>query len=95
MMLKIIVPVEVGTDAIKNGAMLPALQQAFDQLKPEAAYFFPEDGQRCALFFLDVQDSSDMAPTLEPFWMNLQADVSLVPVMNFDDLKAGLSKLAL
>ena len=93
MMLKVGVPAEAGTQAIKNGSMVAALEHTIEQLKPEAAYFFPDEGQRCAHFVFEMQNQSDIVPTLEPFWMNLDADVSLVPVMNFDDLKAGLARI--
>jgi len=93
MCAKITIDTERGSAAIKDGSMQQALQMVMDQMKPEASYFFPADGQRCAMLFFEMQDQSDMVPILEPFFMNLDAEVELFPVMNFQDLQSGLSKL--
>jgi hypothetical protein len=93
MIMRAIIPADKGTEALKDGSMLPALQAVMDQLKPEAAYFFPSHGQRTAIFVFDMPTNSDLAPTVEPFWIALGADVEIVPAMNFADLQAGLAKL--
>jgi hypothetical protein len=41
-----------------------------------------------------MQDPSDMPPLLEGFFTAYEADVELTPVMNADDLQAGLQRLA-
>jgi hypothetical protein len=38
-------------------------------------------------------ESSDMVPFGEPFFMALDADVEVVPVMKADDLQKGFGKL--
>lgn len=48
MMLKISIPVEAGNNAIKDGSLPSTIQGLIERLKPEASYFFPEDGQRTA-----------------------------------------------
>ena len=40
-----------------------------------------------------MPDSSDMVAFGEPFFMGLDANVEVVPVMNGDDLQKGLGKL--
>jgi hypothetical protein len=93
-MLKVTFPVEAGNKAIKDGA-LPKLVEAFTKkYKPEAAYFYPDGGKRCMLYVFDMPDSSQLPPIVEPFFMGLNADISLTPVMNSDDLQAGLEKAA-
>jgi len=41
----------------------------------------------------DMPASSDMVPFGEPFFMALDAEVEVVPVMNAEDLQNGLGKL--
>jgi len=92
MLLKVTIPADKGNETLKDGS----LQQTFDKvakdLKPEASYFLPLDGQRTALFFFDMAAVSDLVPAVEPMWMAFDADVELVPVMNLDDLMAGMKK---
>jgi hypothetical protein len=73
--------------------MQHALDMVMDQLKPEAAYFFTSEGQRSALFFFDLKEVSDIPVVLEPLWFGLEADVELTPVMSYDELKAGISRM--
>ena len=82
-----------GNPGVMDGTILPAIQGIMDQLKPEAAYFFPKDGQRAFLFVFDIASEPDMIPAVEPLWLGLEADIELTPVMNFQDLQAGLQKL--
>jgi hypothetical protein len=94
MLMRVLIPADKGTQAINDGSMVPALQQVMDSLKPEAAYFFPSHGQRTAIFVFDMSDNAALAPTVEPFWMMLGAEVELIPVMNFADLQAGLARMS-
>jgi hypothetical protein len=94
MMLKATIPVENGNTAIKDGTLPKALQATAERLKPEAAYFFAEDGKRTALFFFDMQDASQIPSITEPLFMGMNAALTIVPVMNTDDLKKGLEQAA-
>jgi hypothetical protein len=91
MMLKITIPVEDGNRTIKDGSMPKLLKETMSKLKPEAAYFVAEKGRRCAMFFFDMREVSDIPPIVEPLFMDLNAEVELLPVMNADDLQKGLS----
>jgi hypothetical protein len=94
MMLKVTIPVEAGNTAIKDGTLPRTLQNTTERLKPEAAYFFAEDGRRTALFFFDMQDVSQIPPIVEPLFMGMNASLTMVPVMNADDLQKGLAQAA-
>ena len=63
-------------------------------MKPEASYFFAEDGRRTALFFFNMQDVSQIPPIVEPLFMGMNASVTMLPVMNADDLQKGLVEAA-
>jgi hypothetical protein len=91
-MLRITMPAAAGNRAIKDGSLPKLMGETMAKLKPEAAYFYPENGMRAALFVFDMKDASEIPPIVEPFFMTMDATVTLTPVMNADDLKAGLQK---
>ena len=51
MMLKFTLPVEKGNQAIKDGSLVKTLESIMKELKPEAAYFAPMDGNRSGIVF--------------------------------------------
>lgn len=94
MMLKFTLPVEKGNQAIKDGSLGKTLESIMKKLKPEAAYFAPMDGKRGGMIFFDLAEPSQIAEVVEPLFLNLNAATEIVPVMNADDLRKGLTKAA-
>ena len=94
MMLKVTIPVEAGNKAIKDGTLPKTLQATMQQLKPEAAYFFAENGVRTALYFFNLQDVSQIPVIAEPLFMGMNAALTMIPVMNAEDLQKGLTEAA-
>ena len=94
MMLRWTVPVERGNEAIKDGSLARTLESLMEELKPEAAYFWPEAGERGGMMVFDMTDPSQIPQIAEPLFMNLDAAVEFLPVMNADDLKQALEKVA-
>ena len=92
MMLKFTLPVEKGNEAFKDGSLGKTLDSIMNKLKPEAAYFGPLDGKRSGMVFFDLADPSQLVEFGEPLFLNLNAEVEIVPVMNVDDLRKGLAK---
>ncbi|QKW08859.1 hypothetical protein HUT18_23235 [Streptomyces sp. NA04227] len=84
---------EKGNQAIANGTMPKLMQTILAELKPEAAYFGPLDGRRTAFLFFDLQKVSDLPRLAEPFFGELGADCTVMPVMNAEDLTAGISRM--
>lgn len=82
-------PVEAGNAAIRNGSLQKVIKQFMDEFKPEAAYFMAENGDRCAYFFLDLKDASQIPNVAEPLFLGLNAKISARPVMNAQDLAAA------
>ena len=91
-MMKVQIPTAAGNEAIKNGSLPEIMGKALAALNAEAAYFTSEDGMRTALIFFDMADSSDIPPAAEPFFMGLDAKITFAPVMNADEMRAGVGK---
>ena len=94
MMLRIEPDTKASNDAIQDGTLPKVIKEAMDMWKPECAYFYPENGNRAALMVFDMDDSTDIPAIVEPFFQMLGAKVTLTPVMNAQELEAGLEKLA-
>lgn len=56
-------------------------------MKPEAAYFFANEGKRSAFVVFDMTDTSQIPAVAEPWFLAFNAHVEIVPAMNLDDLK--------
>jgi hypothetical protein len=92
-MARISMPVEAANQAIKDHRIAGIMQRAAERWKPEAMYFTTFDGRRTAFMIFDMADPADMPPFAEPFFMELDADVQMSPVMNPADLEKGLSQI--
>jgi hypothetical protein len=92
MLMKVQIPTEAGNAAIKDGSLPEIVGKALETLKAEAAYFTSEEGNRTALIFFDMAESSDIPPAAEPFFMGLGAKITFAPVMNADEMRAGVGK---
>ncbi len=93
-MLRWTVPVERGNETIKDGSLQQTLEALAQQLNPEAAYFWPEDGERAGLMVFDMADPSEIPQIAEQLFMNLDAAVEFTPVMNAEDLQRALAKVS-
>ena len=93
-MLKFTLPVGKGNEAFRDGALAKSLESIMNDLKPEAAYFAPLDGKRGGMIFFNLSKPSQIVEVVEPFFLNLNAEIEIVPVMNSDDLREGLSNAA-
>jgi hypothetical protein len=93
-MLRITIPASSGNKAIEDGSLPRIIQNTLETLKPEAPYFFPEHGKRTSLMVFDLKDPSQIPAVAEPFFMGFDAEVEMIPVMNAQDLQAGLAQLS-
>ncbi len=82
--------VESGNSLARDGRLGATIQTILEELKPEAAYFLAEDGDRTAFLFVDMDDASQIPAVAEPWFLAFNASVSFTPVMVAEDLmKAG------
>lgn len=93
MMIRWTVPVEAGNDAIEDGTIAEVIQSMMETLRPEAAYFMAEGGDRAGMMVFDMTDPAQIPQIAEPLFMNLDAAVEFIPVMNADDLKRALDAI--
>ena len=90
MMMKVSIPVDTGNEAVANGTLGTTIQQILADMKPEAAYFAEDNGERTGYIFFDMQDSSDLAAVAEPWFLAFDANLTVRPAMTPEDLaKAG------
>lgn len=93
MLLKVNIPVERGNQLVREGKLGSTIQSILGELKPEAAYFFEEHGQRTGLMVVNMNDPSEIPRFAEPFFVALGASVKLRPVMLPEDLAKAESDL--
>lgn len=80
------------TDDTPAAARVDTMRAVLEALKPEAAYFYPEHGVRTTLVIFDMKSPSDMPSIAEPLFKQ-GATVEFAPVMNMEDLKAGVQRI--
>jgi hypothetical protein len=83
---KVTIPKQVGDEASKSGALQRTVQSALDTLKPEAAYFFEQEGDRECLLVINL----DVGAMLQPLFPNLQPSIFVTPVVNAAEFQQGL-----
>ena len=92
MLMKVQIPTDAGNAAIKDGSLPQLVGNAIGAVKAEAAYFTTEGGMRTGLIFFEMEDSSDIPSAAEPLFQGLGAKITFSPVMNADEMRAGVGK---
>jgi hypothetical protein len=89
MLLRVSIPVENGNAAVRAGSLGKTIQRILADLKPEAAYFSEEHGERTGFIIFDMRESSQLTAIAEPWFLAFNARITLRPAMNLEDLAAG------
>jgi len=89
-MLKANMPVGRANELARQGKLGRTITSVLEDLKPEAAYFTDDHGQRTGYLFLEIDDSSEIPRIAEPWFLALDASVEIHAVMKPEDLaRAG------
>ncbi|WP_405015169.1 DUF3303 family protein [Kitasatospora sp. NBC_01539] len=94
MLLTVQMDTEKANKLIEDDRLTEFMQTAVGRLRPEAAYFGAQEGRRTGFIVFDLDEASDIPSIAEPFFTELGAKVSFIPVMNLDDVRDGLAKAA-
>lgn len=90
--VKVRMPVEAGNLQARNG--FKAIPEILAQIKPEAAYFYEEGGQRTGLLIVNINHESEIPAIAEPFFLALNAAVELHLAMTPADLEMARPAIA-
>ena len=94
MLLTVEIPHEPFNSLVRGGKAGEIIGRILEAIKPEAGYFTEQDGMRCGVFLINVENPSDVPAFAEPFFLNFQANCKFRIVMSQEDLqKAGLEEL--
>jgi len=90
MMMKVTIPIENGNAAVRAGSLGGTIQKILADLKPEAAYFLEDSGQRTGIIFFDMKESSELPGIAEPWFLAFNASLTVRPAMTAEDLAMGM-----
>ncbi len=91
MMLKANMSTEAANELARQGKLGSTIQSILADLKPEAAYFVEDEGERTGIIFFDMTDSSQLPAIAEPWFLAFDARLTVKPCMNPDDLGKAVS----
>jgi hypothetical protein len=92
-LIKFSFPNDRGNLAIGNQDFGDKMQRVLKEVKAEAAYFTAVDGRRGGYIISDLADATQIPVVAEPFFLWLNADVEITPVMTQEDLKKAMPKI--
>jgi hypothetical protein len=91
MLIQVSIPVEAGNTTISNGNLMAVVQKFIADHKPEAAYFLADEvGNRSGIMVVDMKDASEIPALAEPWFLGLNAQFKIQPVMTPQDLAAAV-----
>ena len=77
---------ETANELARQGKLGSTIQAILADMKPEAAYFAEDDGVRTGFIFFHMTDSSELPKIAEPWFLALNAKLTVKPAMNAEDL---------
>jgi len=91
MLMHVRLPSEPFNTLVRQGTAGQKIRQILDAIKPEAAYFTDQDGQRGGTLVVNLDDPSGIPALAEPWFLTFHADIELKVAMTPEDLgRSGL-----
>jgi hypothetical protein len=91
MLMKVNLDTPTANIAVRSGTLGSTIKSILDEIKPEAAYFTDDGGERTGYIFFDMKEVSQIPALAEPWFLAFNAKVHFRPTMNLGDLaQAGL-----
>ena len=87
--VRVLIPTEAGNRMVSDPNFVKNIEDFVKNTKSEAAYFTEINGDRTAVFIMDIASNDQIPVIAEPFFM-LGAKVEFHPAMVLDDLKKGI-----
>ena len=89
MLLRITMPNEPFNSMIKKGTIGNVLDKIMSDLKPEAAYFTLDDGERSVLLVVNINKAGEYVKYAEPFFLEFDASIKYEIAMSPDELRSA------
>jgi hypothetical protein len=89
MLLKVSMPNEPFNTAVRDGSAGAKMGRILEAQRPEAAYFFDDNGQRTGLLVVDLPDASGIPALAEPWFLTFEAKIELKVCMTLPELQAA------
>ena len=86
-------PTEYSNKLLQDPDFPKKLEAVLKQIKAEAAYFTPIEGERGGYVVVNLSSSDILATITEPLWMMFNCKLDFQPVMELKDLQLAISQL--
>ena len=93
-LVKTTMDTQIANAAVKDGTLGATIGKILEDLKPEAVYFYEENGVRTQLLVVNIDDASELPGIGEPWWQNFGGTVSFHPAMLPEDLEKAMKAMA-
>ena len=91
-LLRLHMPTESGNKVLQDPNFPKKLEGVLNQIKPEAVYFAPIEGERGIYMIVNLASADMIAGIAEPLWTIFNCKLDLTPLMELSDLQKGLQK---
>lgn len=92
-LLRIRMPTESGNKMLQDPNFPKKLEGVLNQIKPEAVYFSPIEGERGISMIVNLTSADMIATIAEPLWMTFNGKLTFEPLMELSDLQKGLQNV--
>lgn len=91
-LVRLHMPTEHGNRMLQDPNFPKKLEGVLNQIKPEAVYFTPIEGERGIYMIVNLPSADMIAGIAEPLWMTFNCKLDFTPLMELSDLQKGLQK---